>query len=109
MTISGHNDIFRVYKQGISSKIRKIKWLAVVPSERLGRRIWFGSNIWKTYIMPGVLHSIEALNLSATFLKNSELGQNDVLRSICHLPQCTPVISLQAITKVAPMNFEVDK
>ena len=94
MTVLGHNDIFCVYKQGISSKIRKMKWLAVVPSERLGHQIWFGSNIWKTYIVPGVLHGIEALNLTATFLKELELGQNEVLRSICHLPQCTPVISL---------------
>ena len=61
LSISRNNDIFRVYKQGISEKGRSLKWLCTVPAERLMKRVWFGSYLWRCYVLPTLLYGTDAV------------------------------------------------
>ena len=107
--ISRNNDVFRLHKRNFPSIFRKNKWLVTVPSERLGRRLWFGSYLWKIYVMPILLHSCEVFTYDKQTIRHMEVGQNDILRAVCHADQCTPIMSLYAMTKTSPVLYEIRK
>ena len=107
--ISRHNDVFRVQKRNLPSIFRKNKWLVTVPAERLGKRLCFGAYLWKTYVMPRLLNSWEVLTYDKQTFKHMEVGQNDILRAICHAAQCTPLMSLYSMTNTKRLTYEIRK
>ena len=109
LNLTRSNDIFRLTKKNIPSTCRKNKWQVTIPAERLGRRIWFGSTIWESYVVPQLLYGCEVITYDKQSLRKLEIGQNDVLRTLCHTAQCTPIMGLYGVTKRLPLEYEVRK
>ena len=110
ITISKHKtDMISKHKQDLAERTRKESFRCLKPATSTSRPILYGAKIWKTYVIPKILHGIAAIPYSNNTFTRIETQQREYIRMISKLPRHTHRAVLYGETDIIPIQIEADK
>ena len=90
ITISKHKtDMIMQHKKDLIEKTRKEAFRCLKPATVTSRPILYGAKIWKTYVIPKILHGIAAIPFTNNTFNKVETQQREYIRMVSKLPRHT--------------------
>ncbi len=102
-------DIMKKHKLDLAERTRKETYRCYKPATVTSRPILYGTKIWKTYVIPKILHGIAAIPFSIETFRCIETQQREYIRTIARLPRGCNNMVLYGETGLIPMKMEAEK
>ena len=110
ITISKHkNDLLTKHRMDLVEKTKKETGRCYRPATATARPTVYGTKIWKTYVIPKILHGIAAIPFSTNTFTKVETQQREFIRMISKLPRHTHRAVLYGETDILPIIMEAEK
>ena len=95
LEIDNKKNYFKTQRQHILEKAKKMANLTYCIIEKSCNKLLIGKTYWKSIILPSILYGTNIINLSEDDIKDLQIIENNVYRSILNAPPYAPNVTLR--------------
>ena len=94
--IDNKRSYFKSQRTKMIEKARKMANMTYSIIEKGGNRLLIGKTYWKSIALPSILYGVNVINLSEDDIKDLQVIENDVYRTILNAPGYAPNTTLRS-------------